>query len=231
MTDTFPIRQSTIEGFLDCPRRTQYELVYPRRDGLESMMGTAYHAALEMYYTDRINDPSHVYPDDQWIRTYLEHGLAVFKEISQGWTSLEFDEPLSEAQALEVDELIGGMILEYFHGRHQWGPEVTIGGAEVTFRYDAETSGIGIPVQGTTDLILHVPGIGIVIDDHKSSKDFKRWADSKTTGRHKIQACMYLHYFRAWLQIPEDMPMSFTFSVMTRVGTKASRHKDRKSVV
>lgn len=228
MTDTFPIRQSTISDFLDCPRKAQYGLIHPRRSGLESMMGTAYHAALELYYSERIENPTHVYPNEGTIRSYLEHGLAVFKEEAAGYTDPDTDKPLNSLQEFEVHGIIGGMVLEYFHGQHQWGPEVQIAGTEVTAKYDAETSGLGVPWQGTADVIVFVPGIGVVIDDHKSSKDFKRWADSKTTGRHMTQAALYVHFFRSWLDIPAETNIAFTYSVMTRVGTKASQHNFKR---
>ena len=196
-----PMRQSTLGDADICLRRMQYNAAGENRKESEArIQGTAYHAALEVYYRARLSFPTMLRPGDLTLQSmYDAADTALRPEGPVEWTtSLD-----------ETTERVRGLVDRYIDGECWWGDAWEIQAVEQSF-YAPLTAGWA--VYGTWDLVVKSKLDGqVVIVDHKTAG--KKWDRTKGAPRKGAQAPWYAHWRRELFGL-EELP-GFAFDVMS----------------
>jgi hypothetical protein len=200
------MRQSLIGNAETCLKRAAYSLADPvYKTGEARAIGTAYHKALETYYSLRQEHGFHV--PDQTERLALEQVAheEFYREVDKAegffW----------ETDSVQCQNKISNMLAAYFNGKHYWPDGYRVIGTEVSFTH--EWVG-GHLAHGTIDLVLEDPNGWTVLVDHKTAG--KKWPKGKEDPRKNIQAPWYVYW---WSTLNETEKVYFAFDVMTYGGT------------
>lgn len=221
------ITQSMLGNADKCLLSFQYGLDTPvwfkRTAGADRAVGTAFHAALELYYRERINVPE-LLPDTaamivegfrsfdlaRTLDSYDNTPVEIFK-----WSERIPDEA-------EAYGLISALVTAYVENHWYWPPEFTV--VEVEANHTVTHPDTGHRFKLGADLVLRDPNGWIVLDDHKTAG--KAWAEGKHHPRKQNQASLYTWAAR---QIWPDAPgVRFVFDIIQFPGKKTEVRFERR---
>ena len=192
------IRQSLLGDVDTCLRRAQYkiELPAPMISTAWSALGTAYHKALEVFYS--VGEYAYAEAHD----TYR-------KEIKGKEVRYKADLP-DDDKTLET---LDAMLRSYFDGERYWpAGRYKVLGVEKSFTVE---QGDGSKFHGTIDLVLEDLDSGwTILVDHKTAG--RKWKSDKSNPRRNNQSPFYSFW---WQELhPETPGVVFFFDVMTYKG-------------
>jgi hypothetical protein len=207
VTNTLKMRQSLIGSAETCLKRAAYSLADPvYKTGEARAIGTAYHKALETYYSLRQEHGFHV--PDQTERLALEQ---VAHEEFEREVAKAAETWAWETSVGQCFDKISNMLASYWNGEHYWPDGYRVIGTEVSFTHEWVN---GHFAHGTIDLVLEDPNGWTVLVDHKTAG--KKWPRGKEDPRKNIQAPWYVYW---WSRLNETEKVYFAFDVMTYGGT------------
>jgi len=210
MTDTAlrinkRVRQSTLGAFDICLRRGQYELTtsVPRTNSEASVVGTAYHAGLEAYYTIRKENGFYQPTEGPLMKAILDVAHEAYVREAMLIPDTGWDTDWNRAWDKVVD-----MLDHYFRAKRYWPEEYLVIGVEHQFTIPWIN---GWDAHGTIDLVLLGPDgpEDHILVDHKTAG--KRWPQGKESPRKNNQPPFYCW---AWGQLT-GVPPRFVFDVMS----------------
>jgi hypothetical protein len=206
------MRQSLIGNAETCLKRAAYSLADPvYKTGEARAIGTAYHKALETYYSLRQEHGFHVPRGLEFDALTTVAWDELDREIEKASETWRWETSLSECQ-----QKISHMLVSYFTSKHYWPDGYRVIGTEVSFTHEWYN---GHFAHGTIDLVLEDPNGWTVLVDHKTAG--KKWPRGKEDPRKNIQAPWYVYW---WSTLNETEKVIFAFDVMTYGGTFERRH-------
>lgn len=207
------LRQSTLGTADTCLKRLEYDLDprIPYSTGEARAVGTAYHAGLDAYYSQRRRrqdnpDEADLEGSDAVEQVYVPAALEAFEN--------EASTPgfLWQNGEQHARDTIVRMLNAYFEQGHYWPSQYKVLAVEVEWVLPSPRPGWAH--KGTIDLVLQDPNGWHILDDHKSAG--KRWRKGKELPRTTNQPTWYLHH---WSQMQGGIAtVAFVFSVMTYAG-------------
>jgi hypothetical protein len=200
------MRQSTMGDWDLCQRKVQYSLdpSVPYGTGEARVVGTAYHAGLEAYYS-ALKEGELVGMD-----AILQRAELTFWQEADAVTTWD-------TSADDAWERVPAMLAAYMDDG-VWSHSYRVVGTEVAFN---EPWIPGWIAHGTIDLVLQAPDGTIVLDDHKTSG--KGWRKGKESARNNNQASWYSYWY--WVQ--HGVMPQFCWSIMRYDGTFERRWSER----
>lgn len=193
------MRQSTLSTADTCMKRLEFELAgRPRKSSEASALGTGYHFAMEMYYSER-KEKGFFIPTPEQVNTYAgEAAVTMFLELPR--SKWKYEDPDKKLEALKA------MVHAYFEGQNYWPEGWQVRGVEVSWQWDWLPN---MPASGTIDLVLLDPNGWTILDDHKTAG--RAWPGDKHKPRKNRQAPWYTY----WWEVMTGERPSFVFDVMT----------------
>ena len=207
MSNVLKMRQSLIGNAETCLKRAAYSLADPvYKTGEARAIGTAYHKALETYYSLRQDHGFHV-PDGFEMASLKLTAYGEFQnEVAKAAESWVWETSLEQCA-----NKINAMLDAYFNGGHYWPEGYRVIGTEVSFTHEWHDCHFA---HGTIDLVLEDLNGWTVLVDHKTAG--KKWPKDKEDPRKNIQAPWYVYW---WSTLNETKRVFFAFDVMTYGGT------------
>lgn len=204
------MRQSLLGTSDKCLKQVEYALdpTIPYGTGEARVVGTAYHAGLEKYYSARLDGEvlqRKAVEDAAWV---------VFRSEIDRASDFRWDTCEPDAWK-KVTDMLG----EYLRVG-VWPLDYQVLGTEVAF---TEEWIPGWKAHGTIDLVLRGPDGIVVLDDHKSAG--KKWRKGRDSARSNNQANWYDYW---WWAKTGEMPR-FCWSIMTYDGHFERRWAERNT--
>lgn len=207
------MRQSTIGTADVCLKRLEYlfDPDLPKRGSVSRGMGTAYHAGLARYYTQRMENGLFVPPRDGSITdaavAALDADIAEVDIYDWTFTAPSYRTPHVLVDRDEAITYVTDALTTYFSQGLMWAEEFEVAAVEIGFDYPFD--GLeGWRQTGTIDLALKTPEGKYRLVDHKTSK--RKWGKDKTSATN-AQAAYYLD---AWRKIGWGPADDFFYDVM-----------------
>ena len=196
-----------------CQLRAQYTLDRPdwvvKTAGISPLVGTGYHAGLELYYRERMEDPGAL-PELPWM---IEAGRNAFDSglVMDAYDSTPIEKVLWSDKIPDVEtahKMIEACLTEYVEGKHYWPHDLTVHGVEFNATVQDPIAG---EAKLGADLLLIDPNGWLVLVDHKTAG--RTWDSGKHHPRKNNQAALYQRLARQ--VFPEAPGYRFVFDVMT----------------
>jgi hypothetical protein len=217
------LTQSVLSTSGDCQLRAQYTLEPPawvrRTAGSTRALGTAFHAALEHFYTERFADPP------LWV--LVAGGTRVFDRSCE--IDLYDNTPVEvfnwDAKVPDRETAISylsAMLAEYLP--HAWPTDWTVLAVEHNEWFDDPDVGENVQTKLGCDLVLLDPNDFVVAVDFKTAG--KAWPEHKEHPRKNTQAPFYMRNLRR--AFPGHAGYRFVFDIVTYGGPRSAPKFERR---
>ena len=204
------VSQTILNNADVCLRRAEYARHEEKFFSDQTICGTGYHAGLEVYYLNRLQNPDEVVPSPAIVEAaYDQAGLLIQAERDHAGPRMKWN---LWSTVPEIVAGAQGMLHAYFSQGCYWPEDWKVIGVEQQLLMPAHVA--GWHQRSTIDLVLRQRESGLlVLADHKSAT--KPWKRDKESYRKTNQPAMYVD---GWERATGERPDAFVFDIMTLNG-------------